>query len=144
MKKQDTEKHRPRPEQTQRRVKAQANYLTEDGREKPDPTPIAPPVGYIRQPTMVDRMRELVRRELSSQAADQGFETFEEADDFEIGDDYDPRSPYEEIFEPMPVTAPAAPAAAPAAPGAVGGGSGEATPTPPPAPAPTPAPTPVG
>lgn len=87
-----------------RRVKAQTHYLTPDGREKPDGTPVAPPIGYLRQPSMFERMREMVRKELSEAAQESGFETFEEADDFNIGDDYDPTSPYEELFEPPIIT----------------------------------------
>lgn len=62
--------------------------LTKDGKLIPDPVPIAPPVGYKRQPTMVELMRatlhsEMLRRELAASGA----ETLEEADDFEVGDD---------------------------------------------------------
>lgn len=100
MRKQHIEETPLKREDGVRRVKAQTNYLTKDGREKPDPTPIAPPIGYIKQPTMVENIRAMVRREMSDAAAAQGMETFEEADDFEVGDDYDPRSPYEELFDP--------------------------------------------
>lgn len=85
-----------------RRRKAQKDYLTADGREKASSTPVAPPIGYIKQPSMVENIRDMVRREMSIAAAEAGMETFEEADDFEVGDDYDPRSPYEELFDPPP------------------------------------------
>jgi len=85
-----------------RRVPAQESYLTTDGREKPDPRPLAPPVGYIKQPSMWEQVREMVRRELSDAAVEVGAESFEEADDFEVGD-FDPRSPYEEVFDPTPI-----------------------------------------
>lgn len=70
------------------------------GRYYPDPTPIAPPVGYKRSPTIAEQLRAMVRSEHVRQAADQaGADTFEEADDFDVGDDYDPRSPWEETFD---------------------------------------------
>lgn len=65
----------------------------------PDPTPIAPPVGYVRSPTIAEQIRSMVRSEQLRRHADtQGLDTFEEADDFDVGDDYDPRSPWEEQF----------------------------------------------
>lgn len=76
--------------------------LTSDGGALiPDPTPIAPPVGYVRQPSITERLREMIRNErLQAEIAAAGAETFDEADDFEVGDDFDPHSPYEEIFDP--------------------------------------------
>lgn len=80
---------------------AQDVYLDERGREVPDPTPIAPPVGWNPQPTLVEMIRNMVKSEkLAQEAAAAGAETFEEADDFEVGDDYDPESPYENDFDP--------------------------------------------
>lgn len=78
--------------------------LTEDGQEILDPTPVAPPVGFVRQPSLAEQIRQMVRSEkLALEAEAAGFETFEEADDFNVGDDYDPRSPFEEHFEPTPI-----------------------------------------
>lgn len=68
--------------------------------ETVDPTPIAPPIGYKKQPTIWEQQRAMIRSELSRQAEAQGFETFEESDDFDIGDDFDPHTPYEADFEP--------------------------------------------
>lgn len=101
--------------------------------EPQDPTPIAPPIGYRKQPSIFDQQRAMIRQELSRQAELKGMETFEESDDFDIGDDYDPTTPYEadfdpptaevqKAFEPAPYPHPPAPAgppqpaAAPAAP----------------------------
>jgi len=76
------------------------NYM-QNGKEYPDPTPIAPPVGFIKQPPLHDQIKQMVRSEHLRRAARQAdMETFEEADDFDVGDDFDPRSPYEEQFEP--------------------------------------------
>lgn len=72
-----------------------------DGREVNDPTPVAPPIGYKRQPSMVEIVRAQIRdHALAVALAEQGVETFEEADDFDIGDDYDPSTPYENDFDP--------------------------------------------
>lgn len=77
------------------------NYLDENGAEHPDPTPMAPPIGYKRQPSLAEQIREMVRSErLKQEVEEAGFETFEEADDFEVGDDYDPHSPHENDFDP--------------------------------------------
>lgn len=84
------------------RERVRDDYLDAKGRELPDPVPMAPPVGYQRQPTLTERIREMVRGEHVRLAALQaGQETFEEADDFEVGDDFDPTSPYEEVFDPV-------------------------------------------
>lgn len=77
------------------------NLTSDGGALIPDPTPVAPPVGYVRQPSMTERIREMIRNErLQAELAAAGAETFDEADDFDVGDDYDPKSPYEEIFDP--------------------------------------------
>lgn len=75
--------------------------LLADGSEKLDRTPIAPPIGYQRQVPLHLQIREMVRSEALRQAAEAaGAETFEEADDFEVDDDYDPTTPYENDFDP--------------------------------------------
>jgi len=71
-------------------------------RYKPDPTPMAPPIGYNPQPSLAEQIRAMVRSsQLALEAERLGAETFEEADDFEM-DDVDPSSPYEENFDPVP------------------------------------------
>lgn len=80
------------------------------GHEKVDNTPIEPPIGFVKQPPLHELIRQMVKSEQLRQAAlQQGAETFEEADDFEIGD-YEPTSPYEEVFEPSPPPQPVTPA----------------------------------
>lgn len=75
---------------------------TRDGAEILDSTPMAPPVGYKKQPSMVEYIRDMVRSErLRQEAEAAGAETWEEADDFDVGEDYDPSSPYEGDFEPI-------------------------------------------
>lgn len=68
--------------------------LNERGHEILDDTPVAIPMRFTRPPTQLDEMRRLLRL-ASQEASDHGMETFEEADDFDIGDDYDPQSPWE-------------------------------------------------
>lgn len=89
---------------------------TLSGAEMPDPTPMAPPIGYVKQPTMVEHMRQMIRSEhlrLAAEAA--GAETFEEADDFDVPDDLEPLSAYEfeRFFEPEAENRPAAQADSP-------------------------------
>lgn len=77
--------------------------LDDYGREVLDPTPMAPPIGYRPQATMVDIIHAQIRSaQLAKEAQEAGFETFEEADDFDVDDDFDPSSPYEEMFDPAP------------------------------------------
>lgn len=73
----------------------------EKGEELLDPTPIQLPVGYKKQVPLNERIRSMVREEASRWAAENGNETFEEADDFNIADDpIEPSSPWEEDFDP--------------------------------------------
>lgn len=98
------------------------------GRELPDPVPCAPPVGYRDGPSLADFVQRMIRQEVSRIAEDAAYESFEEAEDFDTGeDDIDPLTPYEQVFDPRspggaggppPAQAPSAPpsAVAPAAP----------------------------
>lgn len=82
--------------------------LNEKGQEIPDPTPMAPPVGFKRQPSLSEQIRQMILSEkLRQEAEEMGYETFEEADDFDVDDDFDPSTPYEEVFDPQPQPAPA-------------------------------------
>lgn len=74
----------------------------DEGQFIPDSTPMSPPLGYKRQPSMVEVIRNMVRDErLAQEIAAQGFETFEEADDFEVGDEpEDLTSGWENDFDP--------------------------------------------
>lgn len=74
------------------------------GQELPDPEPIAPPVGFIQQPSMMDHVIDLIRsNDLRKAAEAAGAETLEESDDFDITDDDEPMSAYEmeEDYEPL-------------------------------------------
>lgn len=117
-------------------------FLNILGQEVPDPTVVEPPIGYVAQPDLMEQMRRMLRNEMSALAAANEFETFEEADDFDVEDDpVDYSSPYEEFFDP-PAGSPAGPtgptradpnADPPVSPEAGGGGaqppSGQTAPT---------------
>ena len=105
--------------------------LAKEGGEIVSSVPMQPPVGYNPQPSMVEIIRNQIRLAgLEAQA--NGMESFEEADDFDVEDDFDPSSPYEEVFEPplspevpvasgKPVEPPADGPATPPAPSAPAG-----------------------
>lgn len=88
-------------------ARQEARGFTDDG-QLMDPTPVAPPIGYKKQPSMVDHLREMVRSELLARdLARQGVETFDEADDFGADDEDEagmpPLSGYEAEFDPPAV-----------------------------------------
>lgn len=86
------------------RLNHKGKPLTPAGGEILDPRPLAPPVGYRKQPSMAEQIRDMIRSErLAQEAAAADAESFEDADDFDIGDDYDPSSPYEGDFDPIDV-----------------------------------------
>lgn len=69
--------------------------------ENPDPTPMEIPAGFKKPESLQEMVQRLVRRQVSEAADAAGFETFEESEDFEIDDMFDPSSPYEEVFDPV-------------------------------------------
>lgn len=74
--------------------------LDQYGHEVPDPTPMALPSGFRRPETLAEQVKRLVRTTLSQQAAEAGHESFEESEDFDVDDDFDPQTPYEVFFDP--------------------------------------------
>lgn len=103
-------------------------YLNKLGEEMPNSTPVAPPVGFVKAPSMVDHLRAMVRSELlRREVVAAGVESFDEADDFEIADDpIDPSTPYEAVFDPE---APANPEAEPSRTPPEGGAPAAVPPT---------------
>lgn len=87
--------------------------LLRDGREVFNPIPMAPPVGYTPQPTLMEMLDQMVQRHLAVLHGDTVIDdTAEEADDFEIEDEIpDPFSVYE-VTDLIPES-PALPKAAP-------------------------------
>lgn len=66
-----------------------------------DGQPAEVPAGFRVPETMEQRVQRLVRGALSRRAEEVGFESFEEANDFDIPDDpVDPSTPFEEFFDP--------------------------------------------
>lgn len=66
-------------------------------KEYPDPTPVALPVRFKQQDALAARIQVEVAKRVSQLASDQGFESFEEANDFDVGDGDEEmfRSPHE-------------------------------------------------
>lgn len=85
----------PRISEEQYREKLGLKRLADDGREVSNPVPMEPPVGYLKQPSIFENMRAMVRAELSRKAAEEGFETEDEAENFDIPDDREPVSKHE-------------------------------------------------
>lgn len=72
------------------------------GHEIPDPRPMTMPSGFRRPETLAEQVQRLVRQSISRQAAEEGKETFEEANDFDLPDDPpDPSTPFEPFFDPV-------------------------------------------
>lgn len=76
--------------------------LDDEGRELSDPIPMAPPLGYTPELSMIEIVRQQIRGEHLRIAALQAeAETFEEADDFDVEGEDDISSPWEEQFDPV-------------------------------------------
>lgn len=76
----------------------------EIGKEYPNPVPMEAPIGFVPYEPIWETMKRLVldhaRRE-AIQGNQEEFDTEEEANDFDTGeDDFDPQSPWEEHHEP--------------------------------------------
>lgn len=83
--------------------KSNMGRLDERGRELLDGRPMEPPVGYNPQPSLMEKIRKMVYdAQIQRDLAKAGVETFDEANDFDVGDDYDPTSPWEQYYEPTP------------------------------------------
>lgn len=72
------------------------------GREDPDQTPIAIPIGFSQPESIESMIARAVRSHAFMEAARRNNrETFDEADDFDVDDDPELKSPYE-IDESLP------------------------------------------
>lgn len=83
-----------------KKAKRMVDLLLEDGSEKVSSKPAVAKVPTRQPLTIQQQVRQIVDQHIAAAAQEQGFETPEEADDFEIGEDYDPESPYEYNFDP--------------------------------------------
>lgn len=73
----------------------------ENGGEILDPTPMQPPLGYQRSLSLSEQIAQQVRIAHLKILEDSAIEeTEDEADDFEVGDDYEPLSKYENDHMP--------------------------------------------
>lgn len=76
--------------------------LDENGHEIGDPKPVAIPSGFTRPETLAEQVQRLVRTTVSQAAEDHGYESWEEANDFDIEDDpIDAATPFETYFDPV-------------------------------------------
>lgn len=73
--------------------------LDANGHEVVNPIPVAPPVGYKRELSLAEQVRQAVRLERQA-LLDLEPETMEEADDFEVDDEAVPNSPWENDLVP--------------------------------------------
>lgn len=69
------------------------------GEELPDDTPVEVPLRFRVPPPLAETIKQLIRGEMSRQAADSGEETFEEADDFDVYDEMDVLTSHHEMTE---------------------------------------------
>lgn len=81
-------------------LRSAADRLNSRGEEIPDPQPVSIPIEMRRPETSDERIRRIIAHSASMEARRQGFESFEDADDFDIEDDpIDPSTPYEQDFD---------------------------------------------
>lgn len=73
----------------------QASRLNEGGYETLDDTPVSLPVRLMRGENIASEVQRLVQAQLSMLASNAGYESWEESNDFEVGDDWEPESQYE-------------------------------------------------
>lgn len=72
-----------------------------EGQELLDPTPVAPPIGFVREPPLHERIRAMVQAEHARLREAQDVESFDESEDFRIpGEESD--DPREDRFALMP------------------------------------------
>lgn len=77
--------------------------LNDKGAEIPDQAPIELPAGFAIPETIAQSIQRLVRGAVSRAAHEQGLETFEESEDFDLDgeEDDDRTSLYETHFDPV-------------------------------------------
>lgn len=79
------------------------------GREVVNPLPLAPPVGYRPEPTVMEMIEQQLAYRLQQLAGEDVIETQEDADDFDMDEEWDPTSLYEvrELISESPRLPPA-------------------------------------
>ncbi len=82
------------------------SYLDAKGREVPNPKPMVLHPGIPRPATLQEQIQRVMRGELSNQAQQQGMDTFEEANDFNVKDDFDEElldTHYTKMIDEIPI-----------------------------------------
>lgn len=79
--------------------KAGKSAYNSAGEEIPDPTPLEAPLGFKPPLPLSEEIRRLMHASVQRDLREAGIESFEEADNFETGEDEDMHSPWEENFE---------------------------------------------
>lgn len=102
--------------------------LLPDGREVVSPMPVAPPIGYQSEPSIMDRLSQMLEARLATLGGDDVLdESDEEANDFDVPDpeDLQPRSVYEiELLPEAPALREEKPAVSVEVPASVPSSSG--------------------
>jgi hypothetical protein len=91
------EKTKKRIAKSLEKTEAKPNWekgIDSNGKELIDPRPNQLLLDCPK-PKPLDEVFAEIFRKAEARAAEQGYETYEESEDFNIGDDYDPNSPYE-------------------------------------------------
>lgn len=68
----------------------EVTHLNYHAGERPDPTPVEIPLHLDRPETFEEQVRRVVQTTLSLQAERQGLPSFEEEDDFDVPDEFEP------------------------------------------------------
>lgn len=81
--------------------------LLPDGREVLNPVPMAPPVGFKEEDSMMEVMEKMIKRHLHGLRDEDELDSVEDALDFDVPDDLDIVSPYDvEMMEEFPAMPP--------------------------------------
>ena len=61
--------------------------LNDRGWEIPDPRPVEVPIGFERPESLEEKIQRMVRTHVSDFAESQGYESFDDADDFDVDEE---------------------------------------------------------
>jgi len=90
-------------------TKLKTAYLNKDGKEVGNPKPMVLPVGMQRPASLQEQIERVVRQKMSQKQIDEGIETFEEANDFDVTDEFELaelKSNYDLLEDEYPVYEP--------------------------------------
>jgi len=69
--------------------------ILEDGREVLNPLPCAPPIGYVESPSIMELIAQQIRAHNLLIAGNDEVDSLEDAEDFDVDDEFDHSSEYE-------------------------------------------------